>query len=186
MKLTDSGKSTDKFSDDLHAIKQETLRLAEESLDLQARSMRDNLLFFNLPESNSFEERRDEKCDEKFLSFCKDILKMENTDSIKIDRAHRPGRYTANKTRPIVAKFNFYRDKQNVKQKASAELKNSDFRVADQYPREIKERRKVLYPVMQRVRERGRRVTMTYDRLYIDGRLVTADDVKSRGVEGVL
>lgn len=122
-KLTDSRKSTNKFSDDLHTIKQETLRLAEESLDLQAVSMRDNFLFFNFPESNSFEERRDERCDEKILSFCKDTLKMENTAGIKIDRAHRLVQYTANKTRPIVAKFNFYLDKQNVKQKATAELK---------------------------------------------------------------
>lgn len=180
-KLSDEKRRNEHLSTEIKSLSTETARLSEESLDSKARSMRDNLLFFNIPECVTFEERKAENCVEKIQAFCADTLKIEEARDIKIDRAHRMGGFVQNKIRPIVVKFNFFPDKVKVKQVAYNVLKNSTFRVADQFPREIKERRQVLYPIMQKARENGKRVTMSYDKLYINNRVVTADDVKARG-----
>ena len=43
----------------------EKAELKEDVLDVQSRSMRDNLLFHGVPECDSFDQRKEEKCDEK-------------------------------------------------------------------------------------------------------------------------
>lgn len=166
---------------EVNALRQETERVSEESVDLQARSMRDNLLFFNFQECDSSDERRTENCTEKIKAFCAGTLKIEDSQELKIDRAHRVGTYERNKTRPIVVKFNYFPDKVRVKQAAYNVLKGSAYRVADQFPRKIEERRQVLYPIMVKARESGKQVKMVHDKLYINGRVMTAKDVIARG-----
>ena len=79
-------------------------RLNETILDLQSRSMRDNLLFYGFTECRDRDERSTENCEEKVRSFCEKELKID-MGQVKVDRAHRIGRYNADKTRPIVVKF---------------------------------------------------------------------------------
>jgi hypothetical protein len=62
-------------------------RLQDSVVDLKARSMRDNLLFHNIDESE------EEDCTEVIYSLLEEKLDMpEARSSIKIDRAHRVGR----------------------------------------------------------------------------------------------
>ncbi len=99
-------------------LKSENSQLSENLLDLQARSMRDNLLFFNFEEEKSFEARKSENCLNKIHQFCEQQLHIDNpVDTIKIDRAHRVGHFEQGKNRPIVVKFNFYGDKLEIKNK---------------------------------------------------------------------
>ncbi|KAH3828898.1 hypothetical protein DPMN_130883 [Dreissena polymorpha] len=56
-------------------------QLSEDIIDLQSRSMRDNLLFFNVPEEQSFESRKSENCIDKILNFCENDLKILNAIS---------------------------------------------------------------------------------------------------------
>jgi FtsZ-binding cell division protein ZapB len=85
--------------------------LRDKVIDLQARSMRGNLLFFNIPESEK----------ENTTEIIHDLLesKLEMTDArnkVKIDRSHWIGKRKAGnqKPRPIVAKFNYYQDREFV------------------------------------------------------------------------
>ena len=41
----------------------------------------------------------------------------------------------------------------------------------DQFPKEIQERRRILVPIMKQFREKGKRATLSVDRLYVDGKL---------------
>lgn len=41
----------------------------------------------------------------------------------------------------------------------------------NQYPREIQDRRKKLLPIMKQYREKGGRVALYVDKLYVDGQL---------------
>lgn len=151
--------------------------MSEEIIDLQSRSMRDNLLFFNDKECETGEERASENCSQIVLDFCADKLEMPDAPTtIKIDRAHRIGRFNPTKKRPIVAKFNFHQDKIVVKQKANTMLRHSDFSVADQYPKPIQERRRKLIPLLIKAKNEGKRAVLSYDKLYIDNVLMTADD----------
>ena len=57
-----------------------------------------------------------EDCEARVFAFCENVLKIENPRScISIDRAHRIGRYSVGKTRPIVAKFKDTSSKMKVK-----------------------------------------------------------------------
>ena len=90
----------------------------DDVIDLQARSMRDNLLFFGFAEPQTPDDRRPENCAESILNYCEKELNIPNASAnIKLERAHRIGRYEHAKIRPIVVKFNHYPDKVSVKQK---------------------------------------------------------------------
>ena len=106
----------DKLSNQFNHLKRENNRLSEEVIDMQARSMRDNLLFFNFEEQRAPDERKNENCIKIIHDFCENILQIPDVQStIKIDRAHRVGGFVTGKTRPIVAKFNFFQDKLSIK-----------------------------------------------------------------------
>ena len=77
--------------------------------------------------------------------------------------------------RPIVAKFERYSDRELIR-KAGMDLNsnpNSKFKVREQFPREIEERRKLLYPVMYRLKRENQsnKVNLIRDKLYVNGRL---------------
>ena len=176
--LTEISKSKKKLSDQHDILQSQTARMTEDILDLQSRSMRDNLLFFNFEEPNSFDGRASEDCSKVVLDFCSDTLQMTDApNTIKLDRAHRIGRYNPAKKRPIVAKFNFHQDKLSVKRKATELLKHSDFGVGDQFPKPIQDRRRKLIPIMIKAKNDGKRAVLAYDKLYVNNVLITADSI---------
>ena len=144
--------------------------------------MRDNLLFMGITECDSFEGRRDENCSRVIHDFCRDKLKIEDAhDSIKIERAHRLGKYNRDKKRPIVVKFNHYPDKMLIKSRASQELKETNFRVTEQFPKGIQEKRKILSEAMKKARDAGKTASLSFDKLYIDGKMYTVDTIATSG-----
>ncbi|XP_053385832.1 uncharacterized protein LOC128550585 [Mercenaria mercenaria] len=155
---------------DYSALKAENCKLCEELTDVQARSMRDNLLFFGFAEEKSIEGRKSEDCRGKVLTLCRDTLAMDDVDSIKLPRVHRIGKYTAGKVRPIVPNFLYTPDKVAVKQAAFERLKDNDYRVSDQYPRAIQEKRRQLIPDLKKARADGYDAIISYDKLLIRGR----------------
>ena len=113
-----------------------------------------------------------EDCRSKVLLFCKNVLHNSNPENnIQIDRAHRVGRYDRGKIRPIVAKLTTdskYFVKNALK---SVDLHATPYRVSDQFPQEVKERRKQLIPIMLQAREQGKRAVLVRDKLFIDNQL---------------
>ena len=199
-------------------------KIKEEVIDLKCRSMRDNMLFFGVPESQSpayvgigssvpnvsendtdastgaqgggpgsgpvfartttstasFANvtKQGENCSELVYEFCEKLLKIDDPKSkIQIERAHRIGIRKPDKIRPIVAKFVLSEHKDIVKSAASSfDLKvppyNGAFRVTDQLPQEVLERRKELIPKMISERNKGNRASLVRDKLYVNGKLV--------------
>ena len=72
---------------------------------------------------------------------------MRIQKEIHFDRVHRLGFYNPQQKypRPIVAKFTFYKDKELVRSEAPKTLIGFLFGVNEQFPKEIEEKRKVLY-----------------------------------------
>ena len=104
--------------------KERERKLQDEVTDLKCRSMRDNLMFYNLQEENG------ENCEEKVLSFIENRLGIERaTTDIKLHRAHRKGTFKRGNTRPIVAKFTNYPDREKVR-KAAKNLKGTEFGIS--------------------------------------------------------
>jgi hypothetical protein len=113
-----------------------------------------------------------ENCVDKVFTFCDKILRINDPRSkINIIRAHRVGKFISGKTRPIVAKFDS-ESKSLIKESLKhVKLQHTDYNVADQYPPEVKDRRKQLIPVMIDARKQGKRAVLVRDKLYIDNEL---------------
>ena len=111
---------------------------------------------------------------------------MPEAETMLIDRAHRVGIQKPNKTRPIVAKFHYYGRKEAVKSKSydrSEQLKQANLGIGMQWPQQIRDARKALYPIMQKEKQNGKHVRMARDKLYIDGILYkpTAQQQQNNG-----
>ena len=149
-------------------------------LDLQSRSMRDNLMFYGFEELPSADDRRQEDCRGTVIKFCDDKLSISDVNKLVINRAHRIGAYTHGKTRPIVVNFSHTPDKMLVKKRAY-EVRDPQIRVGDQFPKVIQNRRKQLIPVLGRAKADGKTARLAHDKLYINGRMYTVDTVSTSG-----
>lgn len=117
---------------------------------------------------------RKENCVSIVDEFCEDYLGIRNI-SQDIERAHRIGRRRSGEFRPVVVKFSSFRIREKVRWNASR-LGGTRFGIQEQFPRQIQEQRKQLYPILKDARKRGKRATLVVNKLYIDG-------VEYRGLE---
>ena len=157
-----------KMKEDYTKLKAENDKLKRDLTDLKGRSMRNNLMFYNLAERQ--ENRQDENCEEKVIQFCEVELEQINArNELVIERAHRIGEYKPTKTRPIVVRFNNYKQKEAVKKVAISKLTDSIYAVGDQFPKEVQDKRRDLLPAKKSAQRKGQRAVFLYDKLYIDG-----------------
>ncbi|KAL3993510.1 polymeric immunoglobulin receptor [Sarotherodon galilaeus] len=156
------------LTENVTQLNRENKKIKETVIDLQARGMRDNFVFSGIPEAVG------EDADTTVKSFIKTHLKLpeDTVKNIVFDRVHRigPMRAATGRPRPIVAKFGHFKQKEQVKSRGR-ELKGTDFSVNDQFPKEILERRRVLFPIRRGFIQKGSRAVITVDRLYVDGQL---------------
>ena len=145
--------------------------LNEELLQMQARMMRDNLVFYNVKEHPN-ESPAD--CSETLRGFLKDEMKIDdgNLAKVKFDRVHRMGQKDTNRTRPIVAKFNPFEGKGIVLRHIKNLDRNKKFGVNDQLPRELEERKKQLLPQYKEARREDKKPKWAVDKLVV-GKKVT-------------
>ena len=146
----------------------ENVDLKETLLEMQTRSMKDNLIFTNLPEtSNNETPEQSETVIKNFLS-----NELEIEDNIELHVAHRLRPRTDNKPRSIVAKFEKRKDRNRVLKTATEKLKNTGFGVYEQYPKEIGDRRSELWPIFKRESRLEKNVKFNADKLIVDGRRI--------------
>ena len=154
-----------KTEERIETLEQERNGLRNKVIDLQARSMRDNLFFFNMPEN------KEENTTEMIHEMLETKLGIEDARSkVKIDRSHRIGRKRAgnNKPRPIVVKFNWHQNKEFVRINAK-KLKGTKIGIAEQFTEEIESVRNTLYPELRKAKAEGKKAVMVRDKLYIEG-----------------
>ena len=110
--------------------------LREELLKQESRSMKDNLMFHNVPETRS------ENTEQTLRNFLKKEMKIsdENLRKIRFDRVHRVGRQQGDGHRVIVAKFNPFEGRQIVLQHIKKVDKSKRYGLNEQLPRELAER----------------------------------------------
>jgi hypothetical protein len=138
----------------------------ETILDLQCRSMQDNLIFYNIKEPET--QGQYENTENTLCEFIKHEMKID--EDINFQRVHRLGKQMINqlKPRPIIAKFREQKQRDLIKFAAPDILKSTNYGVREQFPREIEERRKTLYPKMKEAKDEGQRVKLVRDKLFIE------------------
>ena len=147
---------------------EERIKMLEyKSIDLEARSRRNNLLFHGLMEA------RNEDCRALVCQFIGDQFDII-VDELEVSRAHRIGRYNRNRPRPIIAVFQQYTLTESIIKKGSM-LRDSNFSVSKDYPAEITRARRTLWPSYKQLKQQnpGAKVTIVYPaKLIMNGTVV--------------
>ncbi|XP_060605464.1 uncharacterized protein LOC132757979 [Ruditapes philippinarum] len=163
-KMEDKIDSTD-ISSAILAGKVDELEKARDSIKeevsyLKSQSMRNNLIFTNVPEDNSSGNEPTEVTERKLRKHLMEALKVakETADNIRLERVHRsPGQPIPGKTRTIVAKFTFFKDRELIRRQWK-HLNDTPYKMYEQFPQEVIEKRRRLVPRMKAARENGKKV----------------------------
>ena len=139
--------------------------LQESVSDPRCRSMKSNLIF------NGLKEIRNEDTEDMIRQFLEDELGIR--ERVEISAVHRFGK-KKDGIRPIVVRFLYMKDLEYIL-KHAYRLRNTRFSIRQQFPPEIEENRRKLYPVMLEAKREKKQVTLVRDRLYIDNKLYTPD-----------
>lgn len=147
----------------------EIKKLREDILDLKCRSMKNNLIFTGLHRVPN------ENTEDLLRCFLYNELGIDY--KIEFGNVHRfKTRGGDNRRAPIVARFLYHVDLEHVLSIANR-LKGTQYGIREQFPQEMENRRKPLYPVMRRARQERRQVTLVRDKLYIDNELYVPNEL---------
>ena len=129
--------------------------------------MRENLIFTGIGEP-SLARGEYENVELTLRNFLR--IKLDITEPIPFDRVHRLGKFNPEQARPIIAKFERFRDKEFVRKQAPRTLVNKPFGVNEHYPVEMENKRKLLYPEVKKARRNTEnKVKFVKDRLFVNG-----------------
>ncbi len=135
------------------------------SIDIEARSRRSNIIYRNLDEAEN------EDCVQVINSFNYHEL---NLNSTHIERAHRLGRKVAGQNRPLIVCYRDYTDTDRIMRQAP-NLKGSRYSVSRDYPPEITDARRSIWPYFKQARDsqKYRDVSIGYPaKLILNGKVV--------------
>ncbi|KAH3843416.1 hypothetical protein DPMN_116933 [Dreissena polymorpha] len=124
--------------------------------------MRENLLFYGL------RENQQKNCEQT----TKQVIweRLEIVDNIIFDRVHRQGKPHLGKSRPIVAKFYYYTQREQVRTTATTKfdiLKNADLGIGVQQTKTVLTKRRQMSDEFNRERSAGKQVKWTGSRLMV-------------------
>ena len=129
--------------------------LEYKSIDAEARSRRNNLIFRGIPEVLVMEN-----CEDIIKSFLRDELHIE--PSVCVQRAHRIGRPGARapghdgpKTRPIIVCFRDYKDVDIIMSNVSRLKHKPQYGINKDYPSEIVQARSRLWSDYKMAKREG-------------------------------
>ena len=140
--------------------------LEEQMTDMQARSMRDNIIIRS--KKSAYKETRDEKTEVTFKNFARDELKIPPilANKIKITRSHRMGK---GENRPIIAKVINDDDHKRLFGAAKA-LEGTNSSISKQLPPAVEERRLFGWPEYKKAKADGKNAKWDPSgKLFIEG-----------------
>jgi hypothetical protein len=150
--------------------------------------MKNNLLFFGIKEScdPTFSENSEVILREFLTQYVENDPTVNRQTNVKDDllkfeevfRLRGPHRGTENrrdKPRPILAKFTNYRDREIIREAGvNLNIKKSGKYINQQYPPEMEERRRQLFPIYRKLKNyplNTQKCTLVCDKLYVGNEL---------------
>ena len=163
----------------LNLLKSQQEKLNEKLIKQESHSRRDNLLFDGIPEGTN---ETDKDCADIIYNILETNMAIPNARDIKIVRCHRVGAPPAgrrtgdSRPRSIIIKLHWYGDRQRI-WAARKNLKNSDIFINEDFPAEIRQRRKKLFPILRKARNElnMKKSFLSVDKLH----LIDADDKRT-------
>lgn len=143
-------------------------RIVSRCDDAENRLRRSNLLFLGIDDEVNETWRVSEK---KILDFCS--LKLDITlCSGDIERAHRLGQFTGDKSRPIIVKLLRFKDKETILS-AGHKLRGTRFAIREDFCPAVRQARANL---LKFAKEKGSAFKLRFDKLHIDKHVYTYDN----------
>ncbi|XP_053390873.1 uncharacterized protein LOC128553721 [Mercenaria mercenaria] len=124
--------------------------LQYKSIDQEARSRRNNLIFRGIPEV-----LMNEKSEYVVARFIEENLDTDVSE-LSVDSVHRIGAPARGKTRPIIGNFSSQKEIELILSKAYL-LKGKDFGINRDYPPEIVQARSRLWPTYKDMKAKNRK-----------------------------
>ena len=106
--------------------------------------------------------------------FIEQELEVENAREIEFQRIHRLGKKKPGQTRPIIARFLRFPERELIFKSVRELGEEADVKVYADLPKTIRDRRKKFWPKMKKAREEGKFAYFDKqepDKLYIEGEL---------------
>ena len=158
----------DQLEGHVTGLSEKQSKIDDTVVDLQCRSMRDNLIFTGIQEVQLEDDEYEdvEKSLNTFLEIQMGIRKL-----FDFHRVHRLGAYKGPEAdpRPIIAKFEHFKDREYVRSQAPKTLRDKPFGIREQFPKVVEDKRKLLYPEMKKAKlNPENKVRLVKDKLYIN------------------
>ena len=131
----------------------------------ESNSRRNNLIFDGITEQQQ----------ENTLLVLKHFListlrfSTQECNSLLIASCHRIGRFQKGKNRPIIAKFVLDTERNKVWMQKSL-LKNTSYVLREDYPSEIENRRKLMYPLFLEAKQKDQKSRLNGDKVVYMGK----------------
>lgn len=130
--------------------------------DLENRSRRSNLLFYGIQDTGESEGW--ETSEQIVKKFCEDQL---GVTAASIARAHRLGRFSNERTRPIIVKF-FNEKEIDTILSNGHKLKDTEFGISRDYSEAVREKRRKLWQFSKTIKKEKDRVNLVFNKLKIN------------------
>lgn len=119
----------------------------EERLDdLENRSRRNNLIFYGFPDTNPKETYA--QSEQIIINHCLKSFGL-TVGTQDIERAHRLGRYSTNRKRPIIVKLSSFKTKESILSNGP-KLKGTNLSIGEDFTRPVRTARKQLVTFARR------------------------------------
>lgn len=146
-------------------IKEQLGKNTQHLSSLEREKRRKNLLIFNIDEEAG--EKISDIENKITLLIVEKLLVSDFCLSQDVDFCRRLGKVpTSGKTRPILLALTTERKKWAILKNCS-KLKGSNISVREDYPEEVRARRKDLRDEMKKLKAEGKKVSLVYDKLFI-------------------
>ena len=171
--VKENGEDMNSFDTDIEALKRRNIKL-------EAYTRRENIRIYNI------EEEPDENTEEhvRNLFVAKLRIPQNDVDAIRFERVHRiPVKPSSQRSqsrgpRPVIVRFSHYQNKEFVRS-FYKNLKGTKIGISDDFPREVEEIHKTLYPVLKQAKREQKRAFFNFDKLIIDGQIYRGKETKN-------
>lgn len=175
-------------TEEMQNLNTEIQQLKCRNIKLEAYTRRESIKIYNLQEIEGETPRDTENL---VRAMMEEKMKISRVDmnEIRFERVHRlptrrnPRRST--NTRPVIAKFSFYQDKEFVWSKVK-NLKGSKIGISHDYPKEIEAIHTKLYPVLKKAKQEKQSAFFKVDKLIINGQVYNGVETENLPYYGLI
>ena len=172
-------------------IKSELKELHRRHVKLECHSRRGNMKFFGIKEHENETNNGTELALREFMRTKLKILPVDE-ENISFDRVHRitSRRSQSNgrslRPRSIIVRLTDFQDKFFIKSYIKNLPRGAGFGVSDDFPKEVDEVRKVLYPILKASKREKKAAYFNVEKLIINGTLYRGEETSQFSFYGCL